>query len=280
MVIIGSIVAAACAIGSAACSACCAVGAAISGAIAAVGGTVAGFCSAISTIGAGIAAAASTIGTTLAVAGKAICTAITTFIAQFPKLDLKQIIEIVKTAFEIIQAVATILGIGDGEDQEELGERALQHPEIKRENFDSEQAYIEALKQAEFKKGNIQDGMPAEGHRWLCRTIGASIQIRAISEKLRMSTPMDFFLDCAKIGLKAKGIYDGEGNGVLEKLSAAGVKDAGDLSVCLRDGIDPSDADDRSTLQQIERALDTGSTGATNMSMSFGDMKRAYENGK
>ena len=276
----GLVIGLACAIGSAACSACCAVGAAAAGVFTAMSGGVAGLCSAISAIGAGIASAATTIGTALATAGKAICTAITTFVAQFPKLDLKQIIEIVKTAFEIIQAVAEVLGIGDGEDQEELGERALQHPEIKRENFDSEQAYIEALKQAEFKKGNIQDGMPAEGHRWLCRTIGASIQIRAISEKLRMSTPMDFFLDCAKIGLKAKDVYDGEGNGVLEKLSAAGVKDAGDLSVCLRDGIDPSDADERSTLQQIERALDTGSTGTTNMSMSFGDMKRVYEAGK
>ncbi len=274
MFLIGAI----CAIGSALCSGACAVGAAVTGAVAAVGSTVAGLASAISAIGAGIASVASTIGTALAAAGKAVCAAITTFIAQFPNLDIKKIIEITENTFAIIQTVAAILGIGDGEDQEELGERALQHPEIKRENFDSTQAYLEALKKAEFQKGVVPQGMTAEGHKWLCRTLGVGIQIRAISEKLNMATPMDFFLDCAKIGLTAKDICDGEGNGVLERMSAAGVKDASDLSVCLRGEIEHGDDDGHSTMQLVERALGNGSTIQTNMSLE--DMKREYEKGK
>ena len=271
MFIIGGL----CALGAALCSACCTAGAAVAGVVSIAAPS---FVSAISAIGAGIASVASTIGTALAAAGKVVCTAITTFIAQFPNLDIKKIIEITENTFAIIQTVAAILGIGDGEDQEDLGERALQHPEIKRENFDSTQAYIEALKKAEFQKGVLPQGMTAEGHKWLCRTLGAGIQIRSISEKLNMATPMDFFLDCAKIGLTARDVCDGEGNGVLERMSAAGVKDAGDLSVCLRDEIEHGDDDGHSTVQLVERALGNGSTIQTNMSLE--DMKREYEKGK
>ena len=205
------------------------------GIVAAAVSTVASFIgsvgSAIVNIGSSIASAVTSIAPMLAKFATPIIEGAKNLIAQFPKLDLEQIKVIIETALKIIHVIVDVLGLNKHKmSQEEIGERALQHPEIKPEDYDREKDHLDALHAAKYEPGKRPEGVSPDAWKAMCCAVGAGLEVKAISEEMMMATPLKVFLDCAKAGLSAKDIVDGQGGGVLEKMRDNGVKDATELS--------------------------------------------------
>lgn len=205
------------------------------GIITAAASTVASFIgsvgSACVSIGSSIASAVTSIAPTLAKFATPIIEGAKNLIAQFPKLDLEQIKVIIETALNIIHVIVDVLGLNKHKmSQEEIGERALQNPEIKPEDYDREKDHLDALHAAKYEPGKRPDGVSPDAWKAMCRTVGAGLEVKAISEDMMMATPCKVFIDCAKAGLSAKDIVDGKGGGIMEKMRANGVKDATELS--------------------------------------------------
>lgn len=209
-------------------AAICAVGSAVASFVGSVG-------SAVATIGTGICSAfmsiTSAIGPTLANIGKTVVDGIKGFIARFPEMNLDQIKTLIETTMKIIHKIMDVLGLNKHQmEQDEIGERAMQNPEIKPEDYDTTEEYIEKLHECEYKKGEHPKGISDDAWRAMCAAVGTGIEVKAISEKMQMATPLTFFADCAKAGLAAKDIVDGKGGGVLERLKEKGVADTAEFS--------------------------------------------------
>ena len=206
----------------------CAVGSAVASFVGSVGSAIAsmgsGICSAFTSI-------ASAIGPTLANIGKAVVEGFKGFIARFPELGIDQIKTLIETTMKIVHKVMDFLGLNKHQmEQEEIGERAMQHPEIKPEDYDTTEEYIDKLHESEYKKGEHPKGVSKDVWRAMCAAVGTGIEIKAVSEKMQMATPLTFFADCAKAGLAAKDIVNGKGGGVLERMKDKGVADTAEFS--------------------------------------------------
>ena len=208
---------------------------AVVGAVSAVASFVGSVGSAIASVGTGICSAftsiASAIGPTLANIGRTVVEGFKGIIARFPELNLDQIKTMIETTMKIIHKVMDVLGLNKHQmEQEEIGERAMQNPEIKPEDYDTTEEYIDKLHECEYKKGDHPKGVSDDAWKAMCTAVGTGIEIKAISEKVQMATPLTFFADCAKAGLAAKDIVDGKGGGVLEKMKDKSVSDTAEFS--------------------------------------------------
>ena len=185
----------------------------------------------IVSMGSSIVSAVSAIAPAIARFAQPVVECFKTFIARFPDLDIDRIKAIIETTMEIVHAIVDILGLNKHKmDQDEIGERAMQNPEIKTEDYDTIEEYFDALHAAKYEKGKRPENLSKDAWTAMCRTVGTGLEVKAISEKMNMATPMTVFIDCGKAGLAAKDIIDGKGNGVLEKMSSSGIKDATELS--------------------------------------------------
>jgi len=205
----------------------------ITGAVAAVASFAGSVGTAIASIGSGIVSAVSSIGPALARFVGPIAEGAKAIIARFPKLDIGKIGELIETAMKIVHAVMDILGLNKHKmEQEEIGERALQNPEIKPEDYDTTEGYLDALHEGRYEKGKRPEGFSSDAWKAMCFAVATGIEVKAVSEKMKMATPMSFFIDCAKAGLVAKDMVDGKGGGLLEKMKACGA-DASELPAYL-----------------------------------------------
>lgn len=212
----------------------CILGAVV-GAVSAVASFVGSVGSAIASIGTGICSAftsmASAIGPTLANIGRTVVDGFKGIIARFPELNLDQIKTLIETTMKIVHKIMDVLGLNKHQmEQEEIGERAMQNPEIKPDDYDTTEEYIAKLHECEYKKGDHPKGISDDAWKAMCAAVGTGIEIKAISEKMQMATPLTFFADCAKAGLVAKDIVDGKGGGVLEKMKGKGAGNTAEFS--------------------------------------------------
>ncbi len=161
----------------------------------------------------------------------AICTGVTTFISGCaaalktlvsPTLDL--LIRVGKVVIEgvckIVGEIAKTLGIVKPDTEpEELGARAKQNPDIRPEDFPSTQDYIAALEEAPFDKEKFDKLSPVE--KGYAAIVGASIEAKGISERVRMNIPLDFYAAAVKGQMTAK-----ESISLLESLKKNKIDDA------------------------------------------------------
>ena len=220
--------------------ACSTIGGALAGVGSALAGGVSTLSSALTTLTTGFSRLIPTLGNVLSSTCGNICTSLKTFIMRSPQMNPTDLMGLVEKGFQILNAVAKILFPDQQMEQKEIGELVLQHPEVRKEDFDSTEAYLAALRRLGLKQREIPAGMDEQGWEFLCQTIGAGCQLNAISEKVKVSTPMDVFLDSAKVGLSATDLVNGEGGGLLEKMREGGVGDASRFSVELRSEADSS----------------------------------------
>ena len=208
---------------------------AIIGAVCAIGGAIASCVgsvgTAIASIGSAIGSAIASVGPALARIASPVIEGFKCFIAKFPDLGIDKIKELIETTMKIVHTVMDILGLNKHQmDQEEIGERALQNPEIKPEDYDTTEDYLDALHNGKYERGKHPKGISDDAWKAMCQVVGTGLEVKAISEKMKMATPLTFFCDCAKIGLSAKDIVDGKGGGVLEKMRENGVTDVAEFS--------------------------------------------------
>lgn len=207
----------------------------IIGAVCAIGGAIASFVgsvgTAVASIGSAIGSAIAAVGPALSKFAKPVIECFKGLIARFPDLDIDRLKALIETTMKIVHAVMDILGINKHQmDQQGIGERALQNPEIKPEDYDTTEEYLDALHVGKYEKGKHPAGISDNAWEAMCHVVGTGLEVKAISEKMKMATPLTFFCDCAKAGLSAKDVIDCRGGGVLEKMRENGVTDASEFS--------------------------------------------------
>lgn len=152
-----------------------------------------------------------------------------------PILDIA--IKVGKAIFEgivrIVSEVAKILGIiPEKTEPDELGERARQNPNIKREDFESTDAFIKALQEAPFDEAKFEEIKKNNPAELMADTaIGLGIEQKAIEEKVKMAVPMEFFEAGFKGGMSPENMKT-----VLTAMSNSGLRDAGVFATYLAGG--------------------------------------------
>lgn len=176
----------------------------------------------------GISAVCSSIGSALCSIGSQIGSVIAKVAPALAEIA-KPVLEIAKTVVEvvieavvqIVDGVAKALGLVPEEiEPDELGARAMQHPEIKPEDYDSYEAYIKELEKADFDKEEFDNLSPAQ--KAAATAVGCGIEVKAISEKMAMNIPLDFFVASAKGKMSPNDVC-----GLLNSMKANGITDAG-----------------------------------------------------
>lgn len=187
-------------------AACSAVG----GLCSAIGGALSSACSMIGSMGAAIGSFVAGISASLAS-------------CLGPVLALAASINPVTLicAVIIVGFLAKNMGVSDTS-PEELGEIALNHPEIKPENFKSYSAYIDELKKHkdEFKREDFEKKPPMEQAAALA--VGTGILVKGIEDKLQMEVPLDFITTMIKGGVTPQMTEN-----LLASMSEKGIKSAG-----------------------------------------------------
>lgn len=178
----------------------------------------------------------------IASAFRSVCSSAISIVAKLPVVGpvAKQILEIGiklgKVIFEGIAKAITKIGqilgvIAEKMDPAELGERARQNPNIRREDCASTEEYIQKLQQApydpnvlESKKNNPIEYMADAAH-------GLAITKQGIEEKVKMTIPISFFESGVKGGMDGKDMCV-----MLDKMKGAGLSDAGAFHTYLAGG--------------------------------------------
>lgn len=129
--------------------------------------------------------------------------------------------ELISVVVNTINEVAKVLGLVKGEmSPDELGERALQHPEINPGNCSSAKEYVDKLQEADFDVEKFKNLTP--GERAMAVAVGAGLEIKALCERFKMDVPVQYFEMAAKGNMTASDVTK-----LLSALSANGVRDAG-----------------------------------------------------
>ena len=124
----------------------------------------------------------------------------------------------------IVAYLAKNLGVNDTS-PEELGEIALNHPEIKPENFNSYSEYIDELKKHkdEFNREEFEKKTPLQ--QAAAFAVGTGIYVKGIEDKVKMDIPLDFFTTMVAGGVTPKMTEN-----LLTLMSEKGIKSAGVFS--------------------------------------------------
>lgn len=192
--------------------ACDAVGNFISGCCSTVGSALGGLCS-------GICSLASSIGSFVSGISSSLMASLAPVLSLVASINPVTLVCVVL----IVTVLASMLGVNDKDTApEELGEIAIQHPEIKPENFNSYAEYIEELKKhkEEFNREEFEKKSPME--RSAALAVGTGILAKGCAEKLKMDIPMDFYVTMAKGGVEPALV-----NTLLTSMASKGLKSAG-----------------------------------------------------
>ena len=140
-----------------------------------------------------------------------------------PVLDMAKIVVkvVCEAVVNLINEVAQYLGVvPENMDADELGARAMEHPEIKPEDFETTEEYIKELSEAEFDKEKFDKLSPAQ--KAACTAVGSGLEVKAISEKMQMNIPVDFYVNGARGGMDAQNVV-----GLLNGMKNNAINDAG-----------------------------------------------------
>ncbi len=184
------------------------------GIFAAIGGAISSF---VGSIGSALCSIGSQIGSAIAKVAPVLAE-----IAK-PVLEIaKVVVEVViEAVVKIVDGVAKALGlVPENIEPDELGARAMQHPEIKPEEYDSYEEYIKELEKADFDKKEFDKLSPAQ--KAAATAVGCGIEAKVIAEKMEMNIPMDFWVAGAKGKMDPKDVCV-----LLNAMKANGITDAG-----------------------------------------------------
>lgn len=87
---------------------------------------------------------------------------------------------------------------------EELGARALQHPEIKRDDFESDDAYKNELLNASFDREKFEEGLKNEKSELKYLITGFELANQLMQEKYKMEIGMNFWQTIKEKDLSAE----------------------------------------------------------------------------
>lgn len=116
---------------------------------------------------------------------------------------IKELAPIIDTVITIIKLVAEHFGVLKPEDDiEDLGARAMKSDK-KVEDFDSVNEYIDHLRNdIELEKDELKK--MSEGQKLACKAVGATITSKALSEKIGIEIPADFWVEVGKHSMTFK----------------------------------------------------------------------------
>lgn len=173
----------------------------------AIGSAISGICSALGGSLGGIAALAS---------------------ALIPGVGLPEIVLAVQLVCTIVSAVANALGLTEDEKPEELG-MAAENAELKPEDFDTTQEYIEYLRKEAKKLDKEQVANLSDFDRVKYQALGTSITIKGIEEKYGMSMPAEFWVTAKDMELKGEQVKT-----YLDTFKKNGIEDMSDMTAFLK----------------------------------------------
>jgi len=208
------------------------------GIFAAIGSAISSF---VGTVGSAIVGIGSQIASAISSALPSIGSTISSWVDKLSTC-LGSIVEAVITAVEV---VGKLLGIIPQEmSVEELGARAMDNPELEADDFETYDEYIKALVEAEFDKEIIEKA--TDGEKAAFALGGTVISSIATEEKLRMSIPIDFWVNCTKGNMSGENMLD-----LLNSLKANNISDAGSFSEFLQG----EEIEDSEQMSDIEAAI-------------------------
>lgn len=142
-----------------------------------------------------ISSAVSFVGSCVSSLGKAVVGMASTLI--------KELAPIIDTVVTIIKLVAEHFGVLKPEDDiEDLGARAMKSDK-KVEDFDSVNDYIDHLRNdIELEKDELKK--MNESEKLACKAVGATITSKALSEKIGVEIPADFWIEVGKHSMNYK----------------------------------------------------------------------------
>jgi len=180
-----------------------------------------------------IASYIGSVGTAIASIGPSITAAIAQVSATLAEIAaplveaLKTFAPVIEKVLDLIHLIARVLGIGKpGVESQELGARALEHPKIKLENYETYAEYIDDLFNVDFDLESYAKA--SDGEKAVYKTMGAAIESKAIAEKLEMNVPVMTFVDATLCGLVATDVV-----AIFTAMKKSGMTDASLLSACL-----------------------------------------------
>ena len=178
------------------------------------------FSSVCSSVGSALCSIGSQIASTIAKAAP-VLVEIAKPVLEIAKVVVEVVIEAV---VKIVDGVAKALGVVEKDiEPDELGARAMAHPEIKPESYDSYSDYIKELGKADFDREEFDKLSPAQ--KAAATAVGCGIEAKAIAEKMEMNIPMDFFVASVKGKMSANDVC-----GLLNAMKSNGITDAGVFS--------------------------------------------------
>lgn len=142
-----------------------------------------------------VSSAVSFVGSCVSSLGKAVVGMASTLI--------KELAPIIDTVVTIIKLVAEHFDILKPEDDiEDLGARAMKSDK-KVEDFDSVNDYIDHLRNdIELEKDELKK--MGEGQKLACKAVGSTITSKALSEKIGIEIPADFWVEVGKHSMTFK----------------------------------------------------------------------------
>ena len=142
-----------------------------------------------------VSSAVSFVGSCVSSLGKAVVGMASTLI--------KELAPVIDTVVTIIKLVAEHFGVLKPEDDiEDLGARAMKSDK-KVEDFDSVNDYIDHLRNdIELEKDELKK--MNEGQKLACKAVGSTITSKALSEKIGIEIPADFWVEVGKHSMTFK----------------------------------------------------------------------------
>ncbi len=187
-----------------------AIGSFLNGCCAAIGGALSSACSLIGSMAAGISSFVAGISASLA-----------SCLGPVLTLAVSNPLALLVCVVILVAFLAKNMKVSDMS-PEELGDIALNHPEIKPENFASYSDYIDELKKHkdEFKSEDFEKKPPLEQAAALA--VGTGILVKGLEDKLKMEVPLDFLATMVKGGINPDMTQT-----LLTAMSEKGLKSAG-----------------------------------------------------
>lgn len=162
-----------------------------------------GFVDFLSSIGNGISGVCSTIGSTFSSIGSSIVGFATNLFSPFQTLSIA--IAIIQVVSAIVSGIAEILGLKpEKETPEELGAKA-KDAEMKLENFESTEKYIEYLRNEVKLDKEKFEKMSAE-EKAACTAVGISLYVKNIEEKTGITLSPEFLIKAGQLEMNAKEV--------------------------------------------------------------------------
>jgi len=181
------------------------------------------------TVGAALVKLAPTIASTLAKIAPALSKIAGPILELAPKIG-----EVITTVVKVVNEISQLLGVVNPTTKaDELGERALQHPEIHPDDYETTKEYIAKLESADFDSKKFEALTP--GERAMATAVGSGLELKGLCEKFAMNIPAEIFSTAVRGGLGTNDLVK-----LLTALSSNGIRDAALVVQYFAGGASPS----------------------------------------